>query len=257
MPEVRVRGTKIHYWEVKGKSSNQRRKVILVHGSGGNASPWRKVMDQLSPEYDVLAVDLPGHGLSEGDGLKSVAQYREFLKEFFDILEFSSLILGGNSMGGGIVQDFALHYPEKLRAILLMGTGARLRVVPEALENFRKMAEGIIPSKFEPWAFGKNAPAEVIAEGEREWAKTNSKVRYQDFLTCDQFDLMGKVEEIALPTLIVCGREDLLTPVKYSEFLRKKIPGSKMEIIEGAGHMLMLEAPQKLGAVLTHFLGSL
>jgi len=257
MPELRVRGTKIHYFEVKGESSRRRQKIVLVHGAGGNASPWRKLMDVLRPEHDVLAVDLPGHGLSEGDGFGTVVEYREFLKEFLDMLNFPSLVLGGNSMGGGIVQDFALQYPEKVRAILLIGTGARLRVLPESLENFRKMAEGTIPPKFEPWAFGKSAPAEVIAEGEREWAKTNSKIRYQDFLACDRFDLMGKVEKISLPTLVVCGREDLLTPVKYSEFLKKKIPGSKMEIIEGAGHMLMLEAPQKLSAVLTHFLAAL
>jgi len=68
---------------------------------------------------------------------------------------------------------------------------------------------------------------------------------------------MGEIEKIQLPALIVCGRQDRLTPVKYSEFLNKKIVGSKMEIIEGAGHMLMLEAPQGLSEVILNFLRSL
>jgi len=68
---------------------------------------------------------------------------------------------------------------------------------------------------------------------------------------------MGEIEKIHLPALIVCGRQDRLTPVKYSEFLNKKIVGSKMEIIEGAGHMLMLEAPHGLSEVILNFLRSL
>jgi pimeloyl-ACP methyl ester carboxylesterase len=121
----------------------------------------------------------------------------------------------------------------------------------------RKMAFGEIPAKFFPWGFAEKTSPEIIAEGEREWAKTGSKVRYYDFLACDQFDIMGGLEKIRLPTLILCGREDRLTPVKYSEFLNKKISGSRMEIIEGAGHMVMLEAPRALCGTVLNFLDSL
>jgi pimeloyl-ACP methyl ester carboxylesterase len=68
---------------------------------------------------------------------------------------------------------------------------------------------------------------------------------------------MKEVEKIHLPSLLVCGREDPLTPIKYSEYLKGKIPGSQMEVIEGAGHMVMLEAPEALGGVVLAFLRSL
>jgi pimeloyl-ACP methyl ester carboxylesterase len=74
---------------------------------------------------------------------------------------------------------------------------------------------------------------------------------------CDQFDIMKEVDKIRLPALMVCGREDRLTPVKYSEYLKGKIPGSKMEIVEGAGHTVMLEAPEALSKVILTFLRSL
>ena len=257
MPEVVVKGTKIHYLEKKSKASSSAMTVVLIHGSGGNAGMWRKVMEGLADGYDSLAVDLPGHGRSQGEGMKSIPEYREFMNDFFEVLGTGKIVLGGHSLGGGIVQDFVLKYPEKLRAILLIGTGARLRVLPEALERLRQMAEGKIEPRFDPWAFAPGATAEVLSEGEREWAMTNPRVRYQDMAACDQFDIMREVEKIRIPALMVCGREDRLTPVKYSEYLKGKISGSKMEIVEGAGHAVMLEAPEALSRVILTFLRSL
>jgi pimeloyl-ACP methyl ester carboxylesterase len=257
MPEVVVKGTRVHYLEQQAKGPGRGMKIALIHGSGGNAGMWQKVMAVLAKEHTSLAIDLPGHGQSEGEGMKHIPEYREFLKDFCDTLGLEKIVLGGHSLGGGIGLDFALNYPGRLKAILLIGTGARLRVLPEALDRLRQMAEGKIEPKFEPWGFAAGASEEVFLEAEREWAKTNSRVRYQDMLACDQFDVMKVLEKIHLPSLLVCGREDLLTPIKYSEYLKGKIPGSQMEIIERAGHMVMLEAPEALSGVILAFLRSL
>lgn len=256
MPEVIVRGMKIHYLESKAKKLGKKSPIAFIHGSGGNAGPWQKVMNGLADEYTSLAIDLPGHGVSRGEGMKSIQEYSSFMKDFLDALGLEDVILGGHSMGGAIAQDFSIHY-RNVKALLLIGTGARLRVLPEALEMNRQMAFGEIPSKFYPWSFAEKASPEIIAEGEREWAKTGPRVRYYDFLACDQFDMMAEMEKIRLPALIVCGREDRLTPVKYAEFLRKKIAGSRMEVIEGAGHMVMLEAPRALCETILSFLAPL
>jgi pimeloyl-ACP methyl ester carboxylesterase len=253
MPEVNVKGTQIHFLEKKGAGSLR---VLFIHGSGGNAFGWQKVMDGLDA-FHTLAVDLPGHGASKGEGKKSIPEYTEFIKDFCDTLGLKEVVLGGHSLGGGIVLDFAVRFPSRLKAALLIGAGARLRVLPAALDLLKKMAEGEIPPKFEPWAFSEKAPPEVLAEGENEWAKTSSKVRYYDMLACDQFDIMGDLGEIKCPSLIICGREDRLTPIKYSEFLKSKIPGSRMEVVEGAAHMPMLENPKALSSVLAEFLRTL
>ena len=256
MPEVMVKGTRIHYLSMNAKKSDSVGKIVFVHGSGGNACLWQKAMEELRGEYESLAVSLPGHGESQGEGMKTIPEYREFLKDFLNTLGLENIVLGGHSLGGGIVQDFALRYPGGVKALLLIGTGARLRVLPEALEALRQMAEGLTEPKFEPWGFAENASPEILAEGKREWAKTGSEVRYQDLLACDRFDIMAELEKIRLPALILCGREDRLTPVKYADYLHKKIAGSKMEIIEGAGHMVMLEAPGALSRAILKFLSS-
>jgi pimeloyl-ACP methyl ester carboxylesterase len=69
-------------------------------------------------------------------------------------------------------------------------------------------------------------------------------VLYNDFLACDRFDLTREVEKINLPTLILCGDEDEMTPLKYSQFLHDRIKDSKIEILPNAGHMVMMESPQ-------------
>jgi pimeloyl-ACP methyl ester carboxylesterase len=257
MPEVAVKGTKIHYLEKKSRTPSPDMTVVLIHGSGGNAGLWRKVMEGLAEGYDSVAVDLPGHGKSEGQGMQSIPEYRGFLRDFLGVLGKEKIVLGGHSLGGGIALDFALKYPGELKAILLIGTGARLRVLPEALVRSRQMAEGKIESRFDPWVFSSGATPELLSEGEREWARTSPRVRYNDMAACDQFDIMKEVDQICLPALVICGREDRLTPVKYAEYLKGKIPKSKMEIVEGAGHAVMLEAPESLSKEILIFLRSL
>jgi len=253
MPEVNVRGTKIHFLEKKGAGGFG---TLFIHGSGGNADGWKRVMDGLDGVH-TLAVDLPGHGGSNGEWKTTIPEYSEFINDFCEALGLEKIVLGGHSLGGGIVLDFAVRFPSKLKAALLIGTGARLRVFPESLVLLKKMAEGEIPSKFEPWAFSKKATPEVLREGEEEWAKTSPKVRYYDMLACDQFDIMGELDKIKCPSLIVCGREDRLTPIKYSEFLKSKIAGSRMEIVEGAAHMPMIENPKDLSSAVAEFLRTL
>jgi len=257
MADVTVRGVRIHYLEAKGRNLSRDWPVVFIPGSGGNAGLWRKVMEEMGEGYRSLAIDLPGHGLSSGEGLKGVAETAAFMEDFLDALGLKDVVLGGHSFGGAVVQYMALRYPQKLKALLLIGTGARLRVLPEALEMMRKMAFGEIPPQFHPWGFAEKTSPEIIAEGEREWAKTGSLVRYNDFLSCDRFDIIGEVEKIRLPALIACGREDRLTPVKYSEFLNQKISGSTLEVIAGAGHLVMLENPRGLSQAILRFLRKL
>jgi pimeloyl-ACP methyl ester carboxylesterase len=79
-------------------------------------------------------------------------------------------------------------------------------------------------------------------------------VTLRDFLACDKFNYMDKVENIEYRTLIICGKEDLLTPVKYSQYLKQKIKNSELYIIEEAGHMVMLEKPNEVNQIIERFL---
>ncbi len=251
MPFVQVLGKKIHYVGDVGVEGDA--PLLFVHGAGGTHENWLNQLRGLSGRYPALAVDLPGHGRSEGDGFRSIEAYRDFVKEFLDALGLRQAVLVGHSMGGAIALSFALLYPTRLAALVLVGTGARLKVHPrvfEALRGDRNEAAHLLVG----WAYAENAPPELIRQGEAKWLEASPAVVEGDFLACNAFDLMDEVEKIRLPTLILCGAEDRLTPVKYAEYLHQKIRGSRLLLVPGAGHMVMIERPEEMNRALDAFL---
>lgn len=251
MPFVQVLGKKIHYVGDVGVEGDA--PLLFVHGAGGTHENWLNQLRGLSGRYPALAVDLPGHGRSEGDGFRSIEAYRDFVKEFLDALGLRQAVLVGHSMGGAIALSFALLYPTRLAALVLVGTGARLKVHPrvfEALRGDRNEAAHLLVG----WAYAENAPPELIRQGEAKWLEASPAVVEGDFLACNAFDLMDEVEKIRLPTLILCGAEDRLTPVKYAEYLHQKIRDSRLLLVPGAGHMVMIERPEEMNRALDAFL---
>src|SRR5262249_5974282 len=90
------------------------RKIVFIHGAGGNGAPWNNQIDALAGKHSPVALDLPGHGRSSGvEGLKSVGDYAEFIAHFMDALKFDSAVIAGWSMGGAIAMEFALRYPAR------------------------------------------------------------------------------------------------------------------------------------------------
>ncbi len=156
-------------------------------------------------------------------------------------------------MGGAIVQTLALTHPEIIRGIVLVGTGARLKVLPAVLDGIKKNFEETV-SKIVRFAFSRKASPELIEGGIEYLMRCRPEVLYGDFLACDRFDLMKEVKKIDLPTLILCGEEDEMTPVKYSEFLHHHIKPSRLEILPGAGHMVMMESPEAFNRKVREFI---
>jgi pimeloyl-ACP methyl ester carboxylesterase len=156
-------------------------------------------------------------------------------------------------MGGAIALDLALRFPERVAGLGLVGTGARLRVAPAILASIREgMAGGNGPHSTAAarlicdWAFGPEAPPEMVRLARRQIAATPLEVLYGDFCACDAFDRMDSLGEIATPTCVVCGTFDALTPVKYSIYLRDRLPSAQLHLVQGAGHMVMIEKPKEV-----------
>ncbi|RMD57562.1 alpha/beta fold hydrolase [Candidatus Parcubacteria bacterium] len=145
-------------------------------------------------------------------------------------------------MGGAITQWTALHAPERLIGIGLVGTGARLRVLPAILTGleteFGKTIDLIVK-----YAFAPGADQTLVDGGREEWLKNRPAVAHGDFVACDRFDVMTRVGEIRLPAAIVVGAQDQLTPVKYARFLADHLPDAELTVVENAGHMVMVEQP--------------
>lgn len=238
-----------------GRGLPGRPAVLCVHGAGGYADKWRLQLPALAAAgFRAVAPDLPGHRGSQGPGLDTIDGYRDALAEFAAAVLTEPFALAGHSMGGAIAQSFALRAPERLAALVLVGTGARLRVHPNTLDRF---ASGAVDRDFLAAGFGvRPDPALLDAEAEG-LAHTPPPVRHGDFLACDRFDALEAVAGIAVPTLVLVGREDRMTPVRYSTFLAERIPGARLHVIDGAGHYVMLERPVETSAALIEFLADL
>jgi pimeloyl-ACP methyl ester carboxylesterase len=251
MPHQTVAGTSAHYVHRRPVPADWP-PVVFVHGAGGTHQHWLYQVRDLA-QAPTYALDLPGHGRSEGPGRDSIAAYGDWLVAFFDAAELEQVVLVGHSMGGGIALDVALRYPDRLAGLGLVATGARLRVAPAILNVIQENKEAAVRLICRA-AFGPEAPAEMERLGRRQMGATPAGVLHGDFAACDAFDVMDQLGRVRAPTLVVCGTQDQLTPTKYAVHLRDGIPGATLHLVEGAGHMVMVERPGAAVRTLTAFM---
>lgn len=224
-------------------------KLIFIPGAGNTGFAWRYQTEHFP---DSEAVSLPGH--PEGKPCASVDDYTNWLHQYILARGYSELILVGHSMGGAVAQTYALSYPEGVKGLVLIGTGARLRVSPE----FLRLLDGgssHSPDWFKDFIellYSRVAPdfRKVVIE---KVVEVGAGVQLNDFRCCDKFDIMDKIYQIKTPTLVICGSEDEMTPVKYSQYLATKIDGARLVIIEGGTHLAFMEKPEEVNQAIKEF----
>jgi len=228
-------------------------KLIFIHGSGNTGLVWHY---QTRHFADSEAINFPGH--PEGKPCSSIEDYAEWLHQYFLDKGYSELVLAGHSMGGAVAQVYALHCPQYVKGLILIGTGARLRVRPDFLSLMEAGIEAPatwLKNSVEPF-YSRIAPA-VREKVINKVAEVGARVQLNDFRCCDEFDIMDRVHQITAPTLVICGTEDEMTPVKYSHYLANKIAGAKLVIIEGGSHFVFMEKPEEVNHAIGEFLGGL
>jgi len=230
----------------------QGEQIIFIHGSGWNTRMWYNQRDYLKSSMEVILVDLPGHGKSPGDGCDSVEEYRDTIYGVVKMLSPGRCYVAGHSLGGAIAMSFALSYPDVTKGIVLIGTGAKLRVLPQILEGITKDKDNAVQN-IVTLAFSKKAPLTLKNDDFNETMQCKAEAIYKDFNACNHFDIMDSVGSLQVPALIICGTDDVLTPPKYSSYLNKEIKGSRLVLIEDAGHMVMMEKPMDVNRAIGEF----
>jgi pimeloyl-ACP methyl ester carboxylesterase len=253
MPIVRIDGKQVSYWTRRKGLLEWEETILFIHGAGGGNFVWSDQKGFFGKKVNPIIIELPGHGESGSEGEQEIGKYAEHVYSFMKALSLQKVFLVGHSMGGAIVQTLALTHPEVMKGIVLVGTGARIKVVHWILDEIMNKFEETVP-KIVKFAYSQKTPSELIERGIQEMMKCRPEVLYGDFLACDLFDMMNEVEKIVLPTLILCGDEDQLTPVNYSQFLHSRIKGSKLEVLPKAGHMVMMESPQAFNEKIDEFI---
>ena len=250
---VEVSGTRIAYLATDAGSGAP---AVFIHGAGGCKELWRAQIRHLDKKAFATAIDLPGHGDSGGEALDTIEGYVELVVKFLDALGIDKAIVCGHSMGGAIAQKLALTYPERAHALVLVATGARLRVAPLIFELL-KSDPGKFAELYRQWGFSRNAKRATVDAAVEMLMKCPPEFIARDFAACDRFDVMDDVSKITAPALVVGAELDALTPPKYSMYLAEHIPDARLHILEDCGHTIPLEKPLVLARLIADFVESM
>lgn len=255
MPYAAFDSQRLYYRLSANDLTGRKLSLVLVHGAGGTHMHWPAHLRRL-PDWNVYALDLPGHGKSAGAGCTTIAGYRDAVFGFLQALGLEKVVLVGHSMGGAITLDFALHYPQRLAGMVLVGTGARLRVAPTILDGLRADFAATAGTLAD-WVHGLRVSAQTKRLYLQRLLEATPEVVYGDFYACDHFDLRNDLPRIATPALVICGTADIMTPPRYSEYLTANLPNARLVLVPDAGHMVGLEAPEALADAVAEFLAAL
>ncbi|MBV8138767.1 MAG: alpha/beta fold hydrolase [Deltaproteobacteria bacterium] len=236
------------------------RKIVFLHPEGGNGAPWHNQIDALGRKHSPVAFDFPGHGRSDGvEGLKSIGEYADFLAAFMDALQFQSAVIAGWSMGGAVAMEFALRYPARVEALILVATAAKFAIPEERIQHLYAVMMGRAPQAFVTDGFSSKTVKDnfnVVREMWMEQIKTDPRVRYTDTRACQEFDLSGAISAIGKPILIL-GAEAGTAGAKDAELIRDKIRGARLDVVPDAGNMIPVEQPIVVNDAIEEFLGEL
>ncbi len=242
------------YYQAYHADDTNRKPLVLIHGAGGDHLSWPSQIRRLAG-YRVYTPDLSGHGKSRGHGLQRISAYAEIIIDWLNKLELPKVFLCGHSMGGGIALWIAVHHPERVRGLILIGTGSSLPVnltLIEDMTNAKVYAAAV--DNICRWSFSLHADPRVIKNFKEQMLKTRPSVLQGDFRACDAFDLRGRLDQIQTPALIIVGELDKMTPLRFSEELERVIQDAEMVVLPQTGHMVPLEKPQSTAELVRTFL---
>lgn len=249
-------GRKMACWVNSGCFPPDRKTLVFIHSSGYDHTNWLRQYTSLADSFNIAAVDLPGHGGSEGPGEEEVDAYAVWVKKILDGLGIVRPIMIGHSLGAAICLCFAIRYGDAAAAVIPVGGGARMPVNPLILEGLKEDPAAVmaLAVKFSVAKDNRERLSDLLTEG---FSRLKPEILYGDLTACDRLDIAERLDEIRIPVLILCGEQDKMTPPALSEFLRDHIAGARLSLIKGAGHFAMLENPEAFNAALMDFVNSL
>jgi pimeloyl-ACP methyl ester carboxylesterase len=229
--------------------------LIFIHGAGDSALAWKEQIAFFGTR--ARAIDLPGHG-QRPDNLPEKVSVLDYARAAWGIiqqeLQLEQPVVVGHSLGGLVALQMGLEYGPALGGLVLIGTGARMRVLPALLEAARTDQEQALRTLKQYSISAQHAQA-LSARLAQEPARLQPGILYRDLLACHTFDVMDQLQLLAeIPTFILCGADERNAPVKYSEYLHAQIAHSTLLIVPEAGHYVQREKPAEVNQALEDWL---
>jgi pimeloyl-ACP methyl ester carboxylesterase len=239
--------------------------LVFIHGAADSGAVWQHQVDYFRERgHQVLAVDLPGHGARLAEvAFERVEQSAEDVRAQLLAAGMREPVLVGHSMGGGIALTMALTWLELPCGLVLAGSGARLRMRPEAIEAARIRAESTPPGvRVERLIRLDEVLSSAASENTRAWLRARfgqctAQATYGDFLATHHTDLLGRLEKITQPVLVIGGEDDLWTPPRFQDYFGAHLPNVRVRMMPATGHYPFVERAQEFNEEVEQFLASL
>jgi pimeloyl-ACP methyl ester carboxylesterase len=278
--EFAVRHVPIHGHDVSYRLAGDGPVVVLVHGLAGSSTTWKHVMPALAESYTVLAPDLLGHGESaKPRGDYSLGAYASGIRDLMVTLGLDRATIVGHSLGGGVAMQLAYQFPDRCERLVLVASGGLGKEVHPLLRAVTlPAAEYVLPLLLTSWLRlrAESAgsllrrvgwkPGSSLVEVWRSYTTLTTTEAQQAFVHTVRsvMDLSGQRVSAtdrlylaaAVPTLIVWGDEDAVIPVQHAHAAHAAMPGSRLEVLEGAGHFLPWKNGEWFTEVLSDFLAT-
>ena len=263
--QLALNGRSVFAYTAAHELDPAKRTIVFLHGAGLDHSWWG-----LQSRYfayhgcNVLALDLPGHGRSEGPPVATIGEMADWVKQILDERKIRSAAVVGHSMGSLIALEFAARYPENAEKIALVGVAYPMKVSEAFLEAARRND----PSAYDmetiwghaaqvPFSGNPNPGMWMYGDTLARLARLAPGVLHADLAACNAYAAgMESAAKVKCPALFVLGARDMMTPPKAAQALAKAIPDSRTVAIAFSGHSLMAEAPDAtLDALIGFFTG--
>jgi pimeloyl-ACP methyl ester carboxylesterase len=267
---VEVDGTPVNHVDL---GSGEREPVVFVHGLGGQWQNWLENLPRVAQERRVLALDLPGFGLTpEPHDEITIPGYGRFVDAFCERLDLGRVAIVGNSMGGYIAAEVAIQFPARVSRLVLVSaagissaatihapilTAGRVftAIVTHTAARHRAFAARPLSRHFSLSLVARHPRlirADLAYEG---FFKGAGKPGFDDALRASlDYDFRERLPEVSVPTLIVWGGKDAIIPVRDASEFERLIPDSRKVVMRDTGHIPMAERPQAFNDLLMEFL---
>jgi pimeloyl-ACP methyl ester carboxylesterase len=272
--DVDVRGTRVHYAEMGPPPGEQHPlAIVFVHGLGGCWQNWLSNIPRFARRHRVLALDLPGFGSSPTPSWDAtIANYGQLLLDFCDAVGVRDCVVVGNSMGGFISAEAAIEQPERFEQLVLVSaagvSSVRVRRQPAGVAARMMAAAAPLMFRLQTRTFRRRRARNAAWSGifyrpgelrpELIWEFFQGGDRAQSFVEALSslvgYDILDRLEEVGVPTLIVWGAQDRVVPPADALGYAQRLRNSRLEVFDRTGHAPMAERPVRFNRVLEGFL---
>ena len=257
--KLEVNGATVYCYTNNRELDPQKESIVFLHGAGMDHSVWTPASRHFARHgRNVLALDLPGHGRSEGEAKKTIEDLSDWVVELLDLLAIPQAAIVGHSLGSLVALDCAARHPSRVRVIVMVAGTAPMPVsdaILEASANNDHAAFDMLTqwgySKRHQYGGNSNPGIWMVGNTLRLFERSRPGVLHTDMSACNSYQAgLERAAKVSCGVQMVLGADDRLTPVRATGPLRAALKSPDVRILEGSGHTVMVEAPNELLDVL-------